>query len=76
MIGAIAWRELKSMFLSPLAWAILAVVQAILAYFFLVYLEYYVQIQPQLAALPNAPGVTNIVVAPLLLWCYCWWCHY
>lgn len=65
MILTIAAKELKALFLSPLAWAILAVVQAILAYFFLVYLEYYVQIQPQLANLANAPGVTNIVVAPL-----------
>ncbi|MGD8568982.1 MAG: ABC transporter permease [Gammaproteobacteria bacterium] len=65
MIFTIAGKELKTLFLSPLAWAILAVVQAILAYFFLVYLDYYVQIQPQLTTLPNAPGVTNMVVVPL-----------
>ncbi len=65
MIFTIALKELKTLFLSPLAWAILAVVQAILAYFFLIYLDYFVQIQPQLAALPNAPGVTSIVVVPL-----------
>jgi ABC-2 type transport system permease protein len=65
VIFTIAGKELKTLFLSPLAWAILAVVQAILAYFFLVYLDYYVQIQPQLTTLPNAPGVTNMVVVPL-----------
>jgi ABC-2 type transport system permease protein len=65
VIFTIAGKELKTLFLSPLAWAILTVVQAILAYFFLVYLDYYVQIQPQLTQLPNAPGVTNMVVVPL-----------
>ncbi|MGD8641767.1 MAG: ABC-2 transporter permease, partial [Gammaproteobacteria bacterium] len=65
MIFTIAGKEMKTLFLSPLAWAILAVVQVILAYFFLVYLEYYEQILPQLTTLPNAPGVTNMVVVPL-----------
>jgi len=65
MIFTIAAKEVKALFLSPLAWAILAVVQAIVAYFFLVYLDYFVTLQPQLANLPNAPGVTSMVVAPL-----------
>jgi ABC-2 type transport system permease protein len=65
MIFTIAAKEVKALFLSPLAWAILAVVQAIVAYFFLVYLDYFVTLQPQLASLPNAPGVTSMVVAPL-----------
>lgn len=65
MIFTIAAKELKALFLSPMAWAILAVVQAIVAYFFLIYLDYFVTLQPQLTTLPNAPGITNIVVAPL-----------
>jgi len=65
MIFTIAAKELKALFLSPMAWAILAVVQAIVAYFFLIYLDYFVTLQPQLAMLPNAPGVTSMVVAPL-----------
>ena len=65
MIFTIAGKELKTLFLSPMAWSILAVVQAILAYFFLIYLDYFVQIQSQLTMLPNAPGITSIVVAPL-----------
>jgi len=65
MIFTIAAKELKALFLSPMAWAILAVVQAIVAYFFLIYLDYFVTLQPQLAILPNAPGVTSMVVAPL-----------
>lgn len=65
MIFTIAAKELKALFLSPMAWAILAVVQAIVAYFFLIYLDYFVTLQPQLATLPNAPGITSMVVAPL-----------
>ncbi|WP_455366836.1 ABC transporter permease, partial [Kaarinaea lacus] len=65
MIFTIAAKEIKALFLSPMAWAILAVVQAIVAYFFLIYLDYFVTLQPQLATLPNAPGVTSMVVAPL-----------
>jgi ABC-2 type transport system permease protein len=65
MIVTIAARELKALFLSPMAWAILAVVQAIVAYFFLIYLDYFVSLQPQLTVLPNAPGITTVVVSPL-----------
>ncbi|MDO9371008.1 MAG: ABC transporter permease subunit [Gammaproteobacteria bacterium] len=64
-IFTIASRELKSLFLSPLAWAILAVVQIIIAYMFLIQLDTFVQLQPQLAAREGAPGLTDIVVAPL-----------
>ena len=65
MIFTIAARELRSMFLSPLAWAILAVVQLILAYMYLVQIDFFMQIQPRLPGLDNAPGVTDVVVAPL-----------
>ena len=51
MILHIATRELKSLFLSPLAWTILAVIQVILAWIFLVQVETFLTIQPQLAAL-------------------------
>jgi len=65
MIWIIAQRELRSLFLSPLAWVILAVVQGLCAYFFLLYVDLFLQLQPRLAASPNAPGITDIVVAPL-----------
>ncbi len=65
MIVTIAARELRSLFLSPLAWSILAVVQLILAYVFLVQLELFLQWQPRLANIEGAPGMTDIVVAPL-----------
>lgn len=65
MIFTIAARELRSLFLSPLAWSILAVTLFILAYLFLSQIEAYINLQPRLAALDGAPGVADIVVAPL-----------
>jgi gliding motility-associated transport system permease protein len=65
MIFTLAARELRSMFLSPLAWAILAIISALSAYFFLLYVDLYLQLQPRLAAAPNGPGITEIIVVPL-----------
>lgn len=65
MILSIAARELKALFLSPLAWSILAVVQFILAYLFLAQIDTYMQFAPQLAGREDAPGVTDVIVAPL-----------
>ena len=65
MILTLAKRELRSLFLSPLAWAILAIVQFILAYLFLSQLQEFLLIQPKLAAIDNAPGVSELVFAPL-----------
>jgi len=65
VIFTIAGRELRSLFLSPLAWAILAVTLFILAYLFLTQIETYLTLQPRLAAIEGAPGVADIVVAPL-----------
>ncbi|MEW4983333.1 MAG: ABC transporter permease subunit [Cycloclasticus sp.] len=61
----IAGRELRSLFLSPLAWTILGVTQLILAYMFLTQIDYYLTIQAKLLGIPGAPGVTDLVVAPL-----------
>ncbi|HTT08795.1 MAG TPA: ABC transporter permease [Gammaproteobacteria bacterium] len=65
MIRVIAARELKSLFLSPLAWAVLAVTQFLFAYMFLTQLEVYARNQARLAGLESAPGVTELVAAPL-----------
>ena len=65
MIFTIAGRELRSMFLSPLAWTILGVMQFIYAYLFLSQVDIFIDLQPRLAALDGAPGVVDIVVAPL-----------
>ncbi len=66
MIWVIARREIAAMFLAPLAWIILAVVQAILGYMFLANLDNFFLLQPQLIRLENTPGVTDIVVTPLM----------
>jgi ABC-2 type transport system permease protein len=65
MIFTIAARELRSLFLSPLAWAILAVVQFILAYIFLSQVDNYLVWQPRLAAVEGAPGVADLIIAPV-----------
>jgi len=66
MLLTIASREYRNLFLSPLAWAILAVLQLILAYLFLTQVDTYMGLQPRLAGIEGAPGVTDVVVAPLL----------
>jgi len=66
MIWVIARREFGAMFLSPLAWIILAVIQVILGYMFLTNLDNFFLLQPQLMHLENTPGVTDIVVTPLM----------
>jgi ABC-2 type transport system permease protein len=66
MIWVIARREFGVMFLAPLAWVILAVTQFILGWLFLTNLDNFFLIQPQLLQLQNTPGVTDIVIAPLM----------
>ena len=66
MSWVIARREIAAMFLSPLAWVIIAVIQAILGYMFLTNLDNFFVLQPQLIHLENTPGVTDIVITPLM----------
>jgi ABC-2 type transport system permease protein len=65
MVFSIAARELRGLFLSPLAWAILAVTQGILAFQFLSHVEYFLELQPRLAAIEGAPGIADLIIAPL-----------
>lgn len=65
MIRLLALRELRSLFALPSTWFILAALQFIFAWFFLARLEAFLQVQPQLAQLANAPGVTATVAAPM-----------
>ena len=65
MIFVIARRELRSLFLSPLAWVILAVTQVILAWSFFKSIDVFFSIQDELTTLKNAPGVTDLVATPL-----------
>lgn len=61
-ILSIATHELRRMFKSPLAWIILAVVQFLLAIFFLILLSQFMNPAPWFAG----HGLTEIVVAGLL----------
>lgn len=63
---AIFGKELRSLFLSPLAWSLLIAMQLVLAWIFLVQLEQFLQLQPKLAGLESAPGISTLVIAPLL----------
>jgi len=64
MLLTIALRELRSLFLSPLAWSILGVVMLIVGYIFLGAVEEYARLQGQIALMEAAPGITEVVVAP------------
>ncbi len=65
MILTIASRELKTLFLSPLAWTVLAILQFILAYLFLTQIDAFTTFQTQLSILNDAPGISDIIVLPL-----------
>ena len=71
---SIAWRELRSLFLSPLAWVLLAVVQLILGWFFALAVENFrgnpagvVGVTDQVAAsLFSFASISMLLVVPLL----------
>ena len=65
MIFVIAIHEWRSLFLSPLAWSLLAVTQGLLAWMFILLVDDFRNLQGRLVALDHAPGVTDLVVAPL-----------
>ena len=65
MILNIALRDLRSLFLSPLAWIILAVIIMISAWKFLNLIDLFFSLQPKLINIENSIGVTDIVVANL-----------
>ena len=65
MILHIALRELRSLFFSPLAWVILAVIQFLLAWKFLSFIDLFYSLQADLLKIKDAPGVTDLIVAPL-----------
>jgi len=65
MILTIAKREFYSMFLSPMAWVILAIIQLILTWSFFSSIDVFFSIQDELTTMTNAPGVTDLVITPL-----------
>jgi ABC-2 type transport system permease protein len=62
----LARNELYRLFLSPLAWVILALCQFLIAYLFLTHIDYFMQFQGKMSAIPGAPGVTELIAIPLL----------
>lgn len=65
MIFRIAGRELRSLFVSPLAWVVLAVLTLILAFLFVVYVDLFVAGQSQMLGMDSGRGLTEGVAAPL-----------
>jgi ABC-2 type transport system permease protein len=65
MIRVVAMKELRLLFGSPLAWVVLAFLQLMFAWVFLTRLQMFLDLQPQLAMTPSAPGVTEIIAAPV-----------
>lgn len=62
----VARKELLSMFLAPLAWVVLGVVQFVMAWIFLVQVDSFAQAQSQFAMYQaTPPGVGDLIVAPL-----------
>lgn len=58
----LACKEFKSLFISPLGWSILAVVQFIAAYLFINQVNFYVQFQSAQGAFSDSLGVTEVIV--------------
>ncbi|GDX60031.1 hypothetical protein LBMAG31_09070 [Nitrosomonadaceae bacterium] len=65
MIFTIAFKELKALFASSLAWTLLALVQLVLGWVFMGRLDAFLEVQSQLVQIANPPGVTEIIVAPI-----------
>jgi ABC-2 type transport system permease protein len=65
-IGLLARNDLRRQFAQPFAWVLLALICALLAWQFLIALDAFLRLAPKLGALPNAPGVTDLVAMPLL----------
>ncbi len=65
MIGVIARKELSAMFHTPLAWMLLAMLQVICGYVFLVGLDGYLEKAAMLAQYPDPPGLTEVAASPV-----------
>jgi len=59
-------HELRNLFLSPLAWVVLALVQLLLAYIFLLNIDAFIAQQDELALATESPGATVLVVLKTL----------
>lgn len=62
-MARLEWQRMRA---SALPWVLLALALALLAWMFLQALNGFLAAQTQLAALPSAPGFTDLVAVPLL----------
>lgn len=65
MIVTIIRKELSMLFISPLAWILLALMQLVLSWVFLVRLDAFLEMQSQLLQIANPPGITEIIISPV-----------
>lgn len=65
MILTIAKKELKLLFVSPLAWTFLALIQLMLTWVFLGRLDAFLELQSQLMQIANPPGATEVIIVPV-----------
>jgi ABC-2 type transport system permease protein len=65
MIRLIAAHELRSLFALPSTWVMLGVLEFLLGWSLLSRMDAWLELQPQLAQLANAPGVTASIAAPM-----------
>lgn len=67
MLGVVLRREWHAFFRTPWAWGVLALLQGLLAYQFLALIEQFDAAAPRLARLPQPPGLSELVVQPLMM---------
>ncbi|MDV6343595.1 ABC transporter permease [Nitrosomonas sp. Is37] len=65
MILTIARKELKLLFVSPLAWTFLALIQLMLTWIFLGRLDAFLELQSQFMQIANPPGATEVIIVPV-----------
>ncbi len=65
MIVTIIRKELSMLFISPFAWILLALIQLVLTWVFLVRLDAFLEIQSQLMQIANPPGITEVIISPV-----------
>ena len=65
MIITIIRKELSMLFISPLAWILLALMQSVLTWVFLVRLDVFLEIQSHLLQIANPPGITETIISPV-----------
>ena len=63
-VGAIARREFMQFWLTPMGWVVAAVTLGLLSYAFLAQVDGFLRVQGKLAALPDGPGLTDLIVIP------------